>query len=349
MQSTIASMTDASVRKCWPKRLRAMCFIGRPPSAALAGRRRALMRRLAQLDVGAGAQLVEPLGVGRLELPLAQHVARLLALLARVELDLAALDDLDQVHAEARDDRLGDAADRQRVHRLLELGHQAAGRSPAQVAAGRRAAVLGVLARQLLERRLAGGSICCLELGQPADRRLVAQLRRRPQQDVARARLRDREGCRRRAARSASGRGSRRRCAAARARPRPAAGPCTPGDEDIGQAIGRAQADHAAVGLVAVLGDFARDRLEGLAGAHPRQRGFGAVAPLGHRRSGRALGHRDQDLRDVELRRVARPAARWRAISASISASVIWIRDCTSRSRSRSTRIWSRRLLRKRP
>ena len=76
--STIASTTAPSVRKCWPKRLRATCFT----TARRSG------RRLAHLDVGAPAQVAHPFVVGVLELLLAQDVARLLAQLLRVERDL---------------------------------------------------------------------------------------------------------------------------------------------------------------------------------------------------------------------------------------------------------------------
>ena len=54
--------------------------------------------------------------------------------------------------------------DRQRRHRLLELGHERSGRGPAEVAALRGAAVLRVLARQLLEASCAPRDDLALEL-----------------------------------------------------------------------------------------------------------------------------------------------------------------------------------------
>ena len=52
---------------------------------------------------------------------------------ARGERHLAALHQLNQVHAKARDHRRADLAGLQRLHSLLELWHVAARRSPAQV------------------------------------------------------------------------------------------------------------------------------------------------------------------------------------------------------------------------
>src|SRR6187551_2043415 len=100
---------------------------------------RSSLRRFAVLDVSAAAQVAQPFREGRLELLLAQDIACLLAQLARVERRLAAVDDLDQVNAEARRHRIGNAADRQRSHRLLELGNERSGRGPAEIAALRRA------------------------------------------------------------------------------------------------------------------------------------------------------------------------------------------------------------------
>src|SRR6187397_3730120 len=87
--ATIASITAASVRKCWPNRLRATCFT----TARRSG------RRLAHLDVGPAAQVAQPLGVNVLELLLAQDVAGLFALLLRIERHRAPVEHLDQVHA----------------------------------------------------------------------------------------------------------------------------------------------------------------------------------------------------------------------------------------------------------
>src|SRR5947209_6767272 len=93
--STIPSITPPSTRKCWPNRLRATWRIAQ--RAPVTGSE----RRLAQLDVRARPQLARPLEIRRLKLLFAQDVARLLALLLEVERDLAPLDDLDQVDAEA--------------------------------------------------------------------------------------------------------------------------------------------------------------------------------------------------------------------------------------------------------
>src|SRR6185295_13140898 len=133
--ATIASTTAASFRKCWPNRLRATCFTTARRSA----------RRLAHLDVGPAAQVAQPVVVGVLELLLAQDVARLLPLLLRIERNRAAVEHLDQVHAEARDDRVRQAAGLQPVDHFLELRHEGPWRDPAEVAALRRARVLRVL------------------------------------------------------------------------------------------------------------------------------------------------------------------------------------------------------------
>jgi hypothetical protein len=76
---------------------------------------------------------------------------RAMSLLALRHRHLAALHQLDQVHAEARHHGWlispGSA-----VHHLLELGHELARVDPAQVAALLGAAVLRMLARQVGER-----------------------------------------------------------------------------------------------------------------------------------------------------------------------------------------------------
>src|SRR5258705_12832154 len=128
---------------------------------------RSRLRRLAHLDIRATAQVADPVEVGALELLFAQHVARLLARLLQVERCLAPLEHLDQVDSEARNHRLRQAVQRQRVERLLELGNEVARRRPAEIAALRRRAVLGVVARDLFEAFRARLDLL-LELGQAA-------------------------------------------------------------------------------------------------------------------------------------------------------------------------------------
>ena len=61
-----------------------------------------LLRRVAQLDVGAGAEVTHPLRIGFVELLLAQDVACLLALLLAIQRDRSPIDHLDEMDAEAR-------------------------------------------------------------------------------------------------------------------------------------------------------------------------------------------------------------------------------------------------------
>ena len=72
-------------------------------------------------------------------------------------------------------------------------------------------------------------------------------------------------------------------------------------DEDVGQPRGRQQPDLAAPGTVAVLRDLSRHGVEGFAASHARQRGHHALAPGGHRGLVGALGHGDENLRQVGL------------------------------------------------
>src|SRR5690606_25879893 len=112
--STIASTTEGSTRKCCPKRLRARC----PPRSVLTGglRRHRVTVELV-LDVGAVAQLAQPVLVALLDAPLAQRLARLLAQPVGRALVGAPLDDLDQVHAEGRAHGIAQLPRRERVHR----------------------------------------------------------------------------------------------------------------------------------------------------------------------------------------------------------------------------------------
>src|ERR1700744_2104778 len=146
---TMRSMTSAAVRKCWPKSLRAMCAMRVARSN----------RGVAVFDERLGPQVRHPFGVGRVELLFLQRVGRLLAQLLRVDHGIAAVEHRPQMDAEARAHRARQAGDRQLVHRLLELGHERAGRRPAEVAAGLRAAVFRILARHFLERLGAAGDL----------------------------------------------------------------------------------------------------------------------------------------------------------------------------------------------
>src|SRR5260370_1052789 len=201
MALTMPSMMPSSVRKFWPKRLRGMCFIEKarrcamaPPSIVDCRSRSCsgvvLLRRLAVLDVGAATQLLKPGLVVGFELALAHHVANHVALLARRQRSLAALDELDQVHTEARDQRVADLAGLQRIEHLLELGHELAGRGPAQVAAVARAAVLRELAGQRFEAGLAAVH-AALVVGQALGGIGLGHLVANAQQDVTRMVLRD--------------------------------------------------------------------------------------------------------------------------------------------------------------
>ena len=148
--STIPSITAPSIRKCWPKRLRRAARLG--TAHARRSRAPSSLRRLAHLDVGAAAQVAQPL---RRTPPRTSARAACCAP-ARAAAGGRA--------SSGAGRRPGSGAAPKRditgsempptgsaVHRLLELGHEGAGRGPAEVAALRRAAVLGVLARQLLE------------------------------------------------------------------------------------------------------------------------------------------------------------------------------------------------------
>src|SRR3990167_4030310 len=185
MARTISSITPLSLRKCWPKRLRATW--PPPPATARFGapRRRCAGRsgRITHLDPSGGADLAGPFFVGRLELALAQHVAGGLALLCVGQLDLAAFDQLDQVHAETADHRIGDLSRLQGIERLLELGHEHAGRGPAEVAAARGAAVFRILTGHLREAGLAVGHLLA-DVGQLLPQLAGRLLRRGAQQDV---------------------------------------------------------------------------------------------------------------------------------------------------------------------
>lgn len=132
MALTMDSMMPPSAKKCWPKRLRAMCFMQWPSS----------LRCFAVFDVGPAPQLLHPGGEGFLDLLFAHRVACHVPLLALGELGLAALDQLDQVHAKTRHQGLADVAGLERIHGLLELGHVAARIGPAQIAALLGAAIL---------------------------------------------------------------------------------------------------------------------------------------------------------------------------------------------------------------
>src|SRR5262249_53176338 len=105
----------------------------------------------AHLDVGAVAQLPQPFLVGLVGLALLEREARLHALALDRQPARAALDELDQVVAERRLDRLADLARLERHEGALELGHRVARQYPAEVAALRRAAILRVQTRELGE------------------------------------------------------------------------------------------------------------------------------------------------------------------------------------------------------
>jgi hypothetical protein len=97
---------------------------------------------------------------------------------------LAPLQQLDQVHAEAADDRVGDLAGLQRVEHLLELGHEHAGAGPAQVAA---VAALASCEFSRASWAKSAWPACdpALEVGQLLARLRSRSAARRAQQDVA--------------------------------------------------------------------------------------------------------------------------------------------------------------------
>src|SRR5512137_2143624 len=104
------------------------------------------------LDVGAVAQLAQPLFVRLVGAAVAEHLARLGTLAVQRDVGVAPLGDFDDVKAEGRTHRLGQFADLQRVHRALELGHGVVGQDPAEIAAARRGGIVGVEPRHFGER-----------------------------------------------------------------------------------------------------------------------------------------------------------------------------------------------------
>src|SRR5882724_11804473 len=103
----------------------------------------------AQLDVGRIAQLPQPFGVGLVGLAVAQRLARLDAPALGRDVARAPFEHLDDVIAERRAHGLADLADLQLLVGALEFRHGIAGVHPVELAAARRRAVVGVLARQL--------------------------------------------------------------------------------------------------------------------------------------------------------------------------------------------------------
>ena len=118
-------------------------------------------------------------------------------------------------------------------------------------------------------------------------------------------------------------------------------------DEQVGQAVGRPHADLAALGAIAVLGDLARDGREVFAGRGRRRSAASARARAARRRPRRSRPSGTVTRICAMLISAPPPAAARRfSISSSISASLILMRLTTSRSRTRSTSIWSRMLSR---
>ena len=228
-----------------------------------------------------------------------------------------------EVHAEARHHRLGDAADIERGDRLLELGHERAGRGPAEVAALRGAGVLGVLAGELLEA-LAAGEDLAPELGQPARRRLGGQLRPRARSRMWRARvcwtlkavvlaLDQLEDVKAGGAAQQVGRDFARPSMARTA---------------LTNTSGRRSAGRMPISPPAArLPSCDTSRATAAKSSPPRtraQRRQRALAPLADNDLGGVFRHQHQDLRDVELG-VGAAALRRSSIRASISASLIRI------------------------
>src|SRR4051812_36220432 len=105
------------------------------------------------LDVGAVAQLAQPLLVGFVALALAPHLACLETLAFRRGVGGASLEDLDQVPAEGRLDRLADFSVLQMGVGALELRNGVTGKNPPELSAARRRGVVRMEPRKLGEIR----------------------------------------------------------------------------------------------------------------------------------------------------------------------------------------------------
>ena len=203
------------------------------------------------------------------------------------------------MHAKARHHRRRQAADGQLVHRGLELRHHHAGRGPAQVATAGCAAVLAVLARDVLEGLGTGLDLAAV-LGQAPACGLGVELGRCAQQHMARAGLRDAAGARIPALHQLE---HMKAGAGAQQRGRDLTRLQSLGgfDKDVRQARRGPQAQLTALGAVGVFRQLQRDLGKVLTATHTRQRSLGHRLAGGKRCRVGALRHADQDLRDVGL------------------------------------------------
>src|SRR5690606_5963210 len=256
------------------------------------------------LDVGAVAQLAQPVLVVLLDATLAQRLARHLAQAVGRRLVGSPLEDLDQVHAERRTHRVADLARGERIHRALELGYGVAGIDPAEVTAAPRAAIDRVLARQVLEG--AAAALHALpDFAQPAQPLVLADDLVGADQDVPCARLRDRRAADAGPAAGAAPVDQREHVEARRTAQQSAELPRTGVrqrvDEELRQALRRSPAERPAAHRLGRVRECGREPCK-VVPALQLPDHLLAAQPLALdllRR--RAFGHRQQDLRDVKL------------------------------------------------
>ena len=231
---------------------------------------------------------------------LAHSAAGQVALFVLGERVFAALHHLDQVHAKARGQGLGDLAGGQGVHHFFKLGHKHAGVDPAQIAPGLGRSVLRIFTGQL--GKISPSHDAFAYLGDALAGGALGGLRSHAYQNMPRPRLRH----------GSAGQAHllflqnfehMKACARAHQRTNRAHPQLLRRLDKQGRvAVGVAQAQHTAVGRRAGrVGELAHQGSKISPGVGTLQRTLGAALQSGHLALIGRLRHSHQNLRQVQL------------------------------------------------